>query len=61
MATSMMRAISFHKYGSAEELKLEQIPRPEKPGEGQVLVRVHSAGVNPVDTAIRAGYMHSQC
>lgn len=58
MSQQMMRAVRFHKYGHAEELVLDQIPRPDKPGEGQVLIRVHSAGVNPVDTALRAGYMH---
>ena len=42
MATQMMRAIRFHKYGNAEELVLQDIPRPDKPGEGQVLVRVHA-------------------
>jgi len=29
-----MRAIRYHKYGNAEELVLEKIPRPGKPGEG---------------------------
>ena len=58
MADKTMRAIRFHKYGNAEELVLDQIPQPGKPGEGQVLVRVHAAGVNPIDTAIRAGYLH---
>ena len=59
MANHTMRAVRFHKYGSAEELVLENIPRPDKPGEGQVLVRVHAAGVNGIDTLIRAGYMHN--
>jgi NADPH2:quinone reductase len=35
-------------------MKLEDIPEPS-PGPGQVVVRLHAAGVNPVDTYIRAG------
>ncbi|MBI5652709.1 MAG: NADP-dependent oxidoreductase [Chloroflexi bacterium] len=59
MAQQTMRAIRLHKYAQAQELVLENIPRPEKPGEGQALVRVHAAGVNPIDTALRAGYMQN--
>jgi NADPH2:quinone reductase len=39
-------------------MKLEEVPTPEV-GAGQVLVRVKVAGVNPVDTYIRAG-QHAQ-
>ncbi|MSQ23006.1 MAG: NADP-dependent oxidoreductase [Chloroflexi bacterium] len=49
-----MKAIRFHENGGAEVLVLEDAPRPA-PGEGEVLVRVHAAGVNPVDSAIRRG------
>ncbi len=35
-------------------MKLEDVPEPV-PGPGQVTIRVHAAGVNPVDTYIRAG------
>lgn len=37
-------------------LVYEDAPRP-KPGPGEVLVRVHAAGVNSLDWKIRAGQM----
>src|SRR5277367_4589476 len=49
-----MKAIRVHKFGGSEELKLEEIPTPQ-PAAGQVLVRIHAAGVNPYDTYMRAG------
>jgi len=49
-----MKAIQVHQFGGPEVLKLENIPTPQ-PGAGQVLVRIHAAGVNPYDTYMRAG------
>ena len=49
-----MKAIRVHEFGGPEQLKLDEIPTP-KPAAGQVLVRVHAAGVNPYDTYMRAG------
>ena len=49
-----MKAIVVHEFGGPEVLKLEEIPTP-KPTAGQVLVRIHGAGVNPYDTYMRAG------
>lgn len=51
-----MKAIRIHEYGNPEVLRYEDAPRPE-PGPGEVLVRVHAAGVNPVDWKIRAGHV----
>jgi NADPH:quinone reductase-like Zn-dependent oxidoreductase len=51
-----MRAARFHDYGPPEVLTVEETPRP-MPGEGEVLVRVHAAGVNPIDWKLRAGYL----
>ena len=49
-----MKAIRVHEFGGPEQLKLDEIPTP-KPAAGQVLVKVHAAGVNPYDTYMRAG------
>jgi NADPH:quinone reductase-like Zn-dependent oxidoreductase len=37
-------------------LKVEEAPRPTA-GENEVVVRVHAASINPIDCAIRAGYV----
>lgn len=49
-----MKAIVVHQFGGPEVLKYEDIPTPQ-PAAGQVLVRVHAAGVNPYDTYMRNG------
>src|SRR4029077_14753316 len=51
-----MKAIRIHNYGGPEVLQYEDAPRPE-PQAGEVLVRVHAAGVNPIDWKIREGHM----
>jgi len=49
-----MKAIRAHQFGGPEVLRLEDVPDPQ-PEAGEVLVRIHAAGVNPVDTYIRTG------
>ena len=49
-----MKAIQVHEFGGPEVLKLDEIPTPQ-PAAGQILVRVHAAGVNPYDTYMRNG------
>jgi len=49
-----MKAIQVHEFGGPEVLKLEDLP-DQTAGPGQVVVRIHAAGVNPVDAYIRAG------
>src|ERR1700746_559553 len=51
-----MKAIRIHNYGGPEVLHYEDAPRP-KPKAGEVLVRVHAAGVNPIDWKVREGEM----
>jgi NADPH:quinone reductase-like Zn-dependent oxidoreductase len=50
----MMRAVRCEKQGSPEEMKLLELPDPV-PAEGEVLVRLHAAGLNHRDVWIRQG------
>ena len=47
-AEQAMNAVQYHCYGGPEVLKLEQVARPV-PEDDQLLVKVHAAGVNPLD------------
>ena len=49
-----MRAIRVRRFGGPEVLRLETVDDPV-PGNGEVLVRIRGAGVNPYDTYMRAG------
>ena len=49
-----MKAVQFDDYGGIEVLEVRDVARPE-PGDGQVLVAVRAAGINPSEAAIRAG------
>ena len=58
-----MNAVRIHAFGGADQLVYEAAPRPA-PKRGEVLIRVHAAGVNPVDWKTRqgqgvAGYMRA--
>jgi NADPH:quinone reductase-like Zn-dependent oxidoreductase len=53
------RAIRFHDYGGAEVLRFEEIEQPA-PKDGEILVRVHAASVNPVDWKIRDGLVRKR-
>ncbi|MET8565369.1 NADP-dependent oxidoreductase [Streptomyces flaveolus] len=54
MPTHTMRAVRLHEHGGPEVLRYDAVPIPE-PGPGEVLVRVHAAGVNPPDWYLRDG------
>jgi NADPH2:quinone reductase len=49
-----MKAILAREFGGPEVLQSEELPIPQL-GPGQVLVKLHAIGVNPVETYIRAG------
>jgi len=51
-----MKAVVFHQYGGPNELKLEELPDPTA-GEGELLIRVAAASMNPIDWKIRSGAM----
>jgi len=53
--TEMMKAVRLHEFGGPDVLRYEDAPRPVA-GFGEVLVRVHAAGINPPDLYLRDGY-----
>ena len=53
VGTSMM-AWRVHEFGPPETMRFERVPVPT-PGPGEVLVKVHAAGVGPWDGWIRGG------
>lgn len=52
MATTT--AVRIHEFGGTDVLKLESIPLPD-PQEGEFVVKVMAASINPVDFKIRNG------
>ncbi|HEX3817675.1 MAG TPA: NADP-dependent oxidoreductase [Chthoniobacterales bacterium] len=52
-----MKAIRLHEFGGPEVLLFEDAPTPVI-SDDQMLVRVHAAGINPVDGKIRSGEFH---
>jgi NADPH:quinone reductase-like Zn-dependent oxidoreductase len=55
----MPKAVRFENYGGIDVLKIEDVPRPV-PGEGQVLVQVKAAGINPGEAKIREGLLDAR-
>ncbi len=50
----MPKAVRYDEFGGIDVLRVDEVDRPTS-GEGQVLVRVKAAGINPSEAAIRTG------
>lgn len=50
----MSRAVRFEQYGGVEVLEVVEVEPPEL-GDGQLLVRVRAAGINPFEAKLRSG------
>jgi NADPH:quinone reductase-like Zn-dependent oxidoreductase len=55
----MPKAVRFDRYGDVDVLQVVDVPRPV-PKDGQVVVRVRAAGINPGEAAIRRGLLHER-
>ena len=51
-----MKACIIEAFGGRDQLRMAELPTPEA-GDGEVLIRIRAAGVNPVDYKIREGYL----
>jgi NADPH:quinone reductase len=47
-----MKAVQVHEFGKTDVLQIDELPDPVTE-KGQVLIRVHAAGVSPLDTYVR--------
>ncbi len=54
-----MKAVRFHSYGDSDVLVYEETERPAA-GAGQVVVKVAGTAFNPLDVAIRAGFVQQE-
>ena len=50
------KAVKFDHYGGLDVLHIDELPFPV-PGNGEVLVKVKAAGINPIETKIREGFL----
>jgi NADPH:quinone reductase-like Zn-dependent oxidoreductase len=51
-----MRAVQVRQWGGRDAANIEDVERPQ-PAKGEVLIRVKATSINPIDWAIREGYL----
>jgi NADPH:quinone reductase-like Zn-dependent oxidoreductase len=50
-----MKAVRIHEFGNVDVVKMDEVEIPQ-PMDNEVLVKVHGAGINPIDWKVREGY-----
>jgi NADPH:quinone reductase-like Zn-dependent oxidoreductase len=55
----MPRQVRFEQYGGVDVLQLAEVEKPV-PGEGELLIAVRAAGINPFDFKLRRGLMEGR-
>ncbi len=55
----MSKAVQFDRYGDIDVLEVREVARPSA-ADGEVLVEVKAAGINPGEAMIRRGVMHDR-
>ena len=53
---NLMQALRLHEYGNLDHVHLDTIPDLAA-ADGQILVRNHASGVNPVDWKVALGHI----
>jgi NADPH:quinone reductase-like Zn-dependent oxidoreductase len=56
LTVKTMKAVLLHGYGSVDQLTYEEVPIPVA-GPGEVLVKLFSTSINPIDYKVRRGDM----
>jgi NADPH:quinone reductase-like Zn-dependent oxidoreductase len=56
---TFLKAVRFDRYGDVDVLNVVEVPDPV-PTEGEVLVQVKAAGINPGETLIRTGALRDR-
>ena len=59
MSEPLARAVRFDRYGDRSVLYVAEVPMPA-PSEGEVLVAVRAAAINPGETNLRTGALHAR-